>query len=133
MFKSYTRKSSAMLGADRAGIDRKHVYVVDGVWGFDVNESADGVIKNKSADGVIKNDPVTFVIKASPRIDDLVKNTPVQSKRTRRRKTLRDIYRAMSETRKENRTNGSQYVVPNFVKTLRRMQRVNHTSCQVAL
>ena len=33
-FKSYTRKSSALIGADRAGVSRDCVVEVEGKWGF---------------------------------------------------------------------------------------------------
>ena len=41
MFKSYTRKSSAKIGAERAGKTEADLVQVDGKWGFYENDSID--------------------------------------------------------------------------------------------
>lgn len=81
MFKSYTRKSSAVVGAKRAGLSEDSVVNVDGSWGFYTNE-----------------EPV-----AAPEPVATVQETVVQFIKNDRRKQLRLVNRCLQAARKMNK------------------------------
>lgn len=73
MFKVYTRKSTAMIGAERAGFDRSVVTQNEaGEWGFETNPVR----------------KVVAIAKAAPKC---------------RRKQLNNVYRAMRQLRLANK------------------------------
>lgn len=96
-FKSYTRKSSANVGADRAGISRDNVIELDGKWGFyegAVNEF-DGVAERFEAET-----PVFHPI----------------AKHVDRRKAKRALYRELATLRQISKVHNVRTALTKMVR-----------------
>lgn len=87
MFKSYTRKSSAKIGAERAGKSEADLVQVDGKWGF------------------YENDPVAENVEAlKPAMVDVILNAVVNNEvivKCDRRKVKRAMHRLLDDARKQ--------------------------------
>ena len=109
MFKSYTRKSSALTGAERAGVSADNVVQLDGKWGFHVNDDA-------------ANDPVVEQVQTV--VAEVIKSD--------RRKLLRTVYRGLKSIGKNNKQPGAPKFSNKFLRESAQRLRQSYRCADIA-
>lgn len=112
-FKSYTRKSSALIGADRAGVSRDCVVEVEGKWGF-----YEGGIELPTADS----------FEAEPEV-----TAPVMKTVNDRRKVKRFLNQQLAAARKLGKVHDVKLVITSLIRRdLRRCRNHAFATTQIA-
>jgi hypothetical protein len=113
-FKSYTRKSSALTGADRAGVSRDCVVQnEEGKWGF--HEAAQ--MELPSAESFVAEPEVT---------------TPPTKNQGDRRKVKRFLYRQLAATRALSKVHDVKLAMTNLIRRDLRKCRNRNATTQIA-
>jgi hypothetical protein len=113
MFKSYSRKSSAIVGAERAGFDPSFVTQHEGKWGFFVVAP------------VVAIEPTNVVtLKTHPRVK--------QPALGDRRKVLRGVYRGLKSIQRENKKPDQPKFSVDFLRASAQRLRQSYRAADIA-